>query len=838
MARTRKSQPQPPEHPAGSEILGIVLVVGAVFLFFAFFSYEPDAPSRNQVGVIGYLFADLFCPALGKVCYVLPALLAYAAGMQFQLWQCPVPLAQSISGLVFILTSASLLALWYTDQPVAQAGGWVGRFLATHLRQGLNQLGAYLVLLPILLVSFMGISRMSLSGAGMSLLASLLPATGRLGLQLVQLPHQIWSAVSASFSQLIVHPSEPLETSEPLFTAPFSKRANPKIIPPPKKVASGLSQDFDQDSDLDLDELVDEDTGWETGTSKKQNKLGKKNGPAQPNEPLKKEATLPPIIINRPPPPVPKVQHAPPPVQTDELAIPSSGKPYKLPSLDLLDPPVESTVKIDESSLHASSQVLETKLHDFGVKGSVVAVRPGPVITTYEFEPAPGVKVNRIVSLADDLQMALRAVSVRILAPIPGKAVVGIEVSNPTREKVYLREILDSSGFHQTESPLSLALGKDPVGNPLAADLARMPHLLVAGATGTGKSVSLNAMIMSLLYRATPQDVRFIMIDPKMLELSVYENLPHQLSHVITNPKEAGAALQEVVRRMEYRYKLLRDKGVRNIIGYNHALENGQPNQDGVIKLTDVIHDEDDNGEMPSPSHTPKDGSTTKMVHKRLPYLVVIVDELADLMLTVGREIEEPITRLAQMGRASGIHLILATQRPSVDVITGLIKANFPARVSFQVSSRIDSRTILDAGGAERLLGAGDMLFLPPGSAKPQRIHGAFVSEPEISKVVAAIKKQGKAVFDSEFVNALENARSQQSPDATDDDTYDEMYEQARDLVIESRQASISWVQRRLRVGYNRAARMIERMEREGLIGPAAEAGKPRQVLVEAAMEE
>ena len=848
MARARKSQPQPPEHPASNEVLGIVLVVGAVFLIFAFFSYEPDAPSRNQVGVIGYLFADLFCPALGKVCYVLPALLAYAAGMQFQLWQCPVPLAQSISGLVFVLTSASLLALWYADQPVAQAGGWVGGFLATHLRQGLNQLGAYLVLFPILLVSFMGISRMSLSGAGIGLLASLLPATGRLGLQLLQLPHRIWAAVSESFSQLIVHPPEQPQTSEPLFTSPFSKRANPKIILPSKKVTSELSQDIDQDIDQDFDKLEDEDAGWEMGKSNKQNKLSKKNGPAiqsappdepdEPDEPLKKNAALPPIIINRPPPPVPKAQRAQPTVQTDELVIPSSGRPYKLPSLDLLDPPVESTVKIDESSLHASSQVLETKLHDFGIKGSVVAVRPGPVITTYEFEPAPGVKVNRIVSLADDLQMALRAVSVRILAPIPGKAVVGIEVSNPHREKVYLREILDSPGFHQTESPLSLALGKDPVGNPLAADLARMPHLLVAGATGTGKSVSLNAMIMSLLYRASPQEVRFIMIDPKMLELSVYENLPHQLSHVITNPKEAGVALQEVVRRMEYRYKLLRDKGVRNIVGYNHVLENGQPNQDGVIKLTDVIHDEDDNGEMPPPPNTHKDTSTTKMVHKRLPYLVVIVDELADLMMTVGREIEEPIIRLAQMGRACGIHLILATQRPSVDVITGLIKANFPARVSFQVSSRIDSRTILDAGGAERLLGAGDMLFLPPGSAKPQRIHGAFVSEPEISKVVAAIKKQGKAVFDSEFVNALENARSQQSPDATDDDTYDEMYEQARELVIESRQASISWVQRRLRVGYNRAARMIERMEREGLIGPAAEAGKARQVLVEAAMEE
>ncbi len=823
MARAPK--PQPPERPVGSEVLGIVLVAGAVFLILAFFSYQPDDPIGNKVGVIGYLFADLFCPALGKVCYVLPGLLMYTAGRQFQLWQCPVPLAQSISGLVFVLASASLFALWYEDQPVAQAGGWVGGLLATHLRQGLNRLGAYLVLFPILLVSFMGIFRMSLYGAGTGVLASLLPVASRLGTQFLQLPHWIWSPLSESFSH--VHPPEQPDTSEPLFISPLPKRTNRKIAAAQNKVTLQPLLDIDPDIDPDqnIDDLAEEEAHWQTGKQKK------------PDGPAKKDAAPPPIIINRPPPPGPKAKRARPVAQTDELAIPSSGKPYKLPSLELLDPPVELAVKVDESALHASSQILESKLHDFGVKGSVVAVRPGPVITTYEFEPAPGIKVNRIVSLADDLQMALRAVSVRILAPIPGKAVVGIEVSNPICEKVYLREILDSPGFHQTESPLSLALGKDPVGNPMAADLARMPHLLVAGATGTGKSVSLNAMIMSLLYRASPQEVRFIMIDPKMLELSVYENLPHQLSHVITNPKEAGAALQEVVRRMEYRYKLLRDKGVRNIAAYNRALENGQPNPDGVIKLTDVIPDEGDDGGMPPPATAPKGTPDTSMVHKRLPYLVVIVDELADLMLTVGREIEEPITRLAQMGRASGIHLILATQRPSVDVITGLIKANFPARVSFQVSSRIDSRTILDAGGAERLLGAGDMLFLPPGSAKPQRIHGAFVSELEISKAVAAIKKQGKPVFDSELVTALENARSQKSLDAADDDTYDEMYEQARELVIESRQASISWVQRRLRVGYNRAARMIERMEREGLIGPAGEAGKPREVLVEAAEE-
>jgi S-DNA-T family DNA segregation ATPase FtsK/SpoIIIE len=498
--------------------------------------------------------------------------------------------------------------------------------------------------------------------------------------------------------------------------------------------------------------------------------------------------------------------------------------------VSLIDPPVRLAVKVDEDALHASSRILENKLGDFGVEGKVVAVRPGPVITTYEFEPAPGVKVNRVVSLADDLQMALRAVSVRILAPIPGKAVVGIEVSNPKREKVCMREIVESPGFQQSDSPLTLALGKDTVGNPVVADIARMPHLLVAGATGTGKSVSLNVMIMSMLYRATPRDVRFIMIDPKMLELSLYEELPHQLSHVITNPKEAGAALQEVVRRMEYRYKLLKDKGVRNIAAYNRVIEAGQPNAKGAIKLTEVIEEGDDDEELAE-----KGAKAEPFVHQRLPYLVVIVDELADLMLTVGREIEEPITRLAQMGRAAGIHLILATQRPSVDVITGLIKANFPARVSFQVSSRIDSRTILDAIGAERLLGEGDMLFLPPGSAKPQRIHGAFISEPEIRKVATAIKKQGKPVYDSEFVAALEKARSTKGADGTtEEDDYDEMYEQARELVMESRQASISWLQRRLRVGYNRAARMIERMEREGLVAPAAEAGKPREVLVRA----
>ncbi len=662
---------------------------------------------------------------------------------------------------------------------MAAAGGWIGGFLALHLRTGLNRLGAYIALFPLLLASFMGMARLSLRWAGAEITTEIVPVLKRLWIALLRLPELrprlSWGRRPAS---------------EPL----LPKQRTPRKEPAAKKVPEPALQ------------LDDED----------------------------EEEALPPIIISRPASPaaVVKTGQAKPAATKLPAEAAAYGNPYTLPAVSLLDPPVRLAVKIDEDALHASSRILESKLGDFGVEGKVVAVRPGPVITTYEFEPAPGVKVNRVVSLVDDLQMALRAVSVRILAPIAGKAVVGIEVSNPRREKVCLREILDSPGFQQSEAPLTLALGKDTVGNAIVADLARMPHLLVAGATGTGKSVSLNVMIMSLLYRVSPRDVRFIMIDPKMLELSLYEDLPHQLSHVITNPKEAGAALQEAVRRMEYRYKLLHDKGVRSIAAYNRVLETGQRAANGIIKLTEVVQEgEADDEPSAAPRVVPNGLSLT---HHRLPYLIVIVDELADLMLTVGREIEEPITRLAQMGRAAGIHLILATQRPSVDVITGLIKANFPARVSFQVSSRIDSRTILDAIGAERLLGDGDMLFLPPGSAKPQRIHGAYVSEPEIRKVAAAIKKQGKPVYDAEFVAALEKARSEKSAEGMEEDAYDEMYEQARELVMESRQASISWLQRRLRVGYNRAARMIERMEREGLVAPAAEAGKPREVLVQA----
>jgi S-DNA-T family DNA segregation ATPase FtsK/SpoIIIE len=485
---------------------------------------------------------------------------------------------------------------------------------------------------------------------------------------------------------------------------------------------------------------------------------------------------------------------------------------YSLPSVSLLDEARHIGVRVDEDQLHRSSEILENKLANFGIEGKVVAVRPGPVITTFEIEPAPGVKVNKIVTLQDDLAMALRAMGVRILAPVPGKAVVGIEVANAKREQVFLSEIVESEVFQESRSVLSLALGKDSAGNPVAGDLARMPHLLIAGATGTGKSVSLNAMIMSILMKASPRDVRFVMIDLKMLELSLYEDLPHQLVPVVTDPKKAVVVLKNLCEEMDRRYLLLKEKSVRSIDSYNQLLA-----EEGIIELTEVVGDDEE-----------AEGNETELRHEHLPKIVVIIDELADLMMTAGRQVEEPITRLAQKARACGIHLILATQRPSVDVITGLIKANFPARISFQVTARVDSRTILDCIGAERLLGGGDMLFLPPGTARVQRLHGAFVSEAEIQRITKFVKQQGAPQY---AFSLLESAEDESGDGAAGgDDWNDEMYDQAVRVVTQSRIASISYVQRQLRVGYNRAARMIERMEREEVVS-RSENGRPREVL-------
>ena len=489
----------------------------------------------------------------------------------------------------------------------------------------------------------------------------------------------------------------------------------------------------------------------------------------------------------------------------------------ELPPLALLDEQQEVAHPVSKEALEAISRQVEIKLADFGIEVQVVAVHPGPVITRYELQPAPGVKVSQISNLSKDLARSLSAISVRIVEVIPGKSTVGLEIPNEEREVVQLHDNLKSDAFERAKSSLSLALGKDISGNPVIADLAKMPHLLVAGTTGSGKSVALNAMLLSILYNAKPQDVRLILIDPKMLELSVYEGIPHLLSPVVTDMKDAANALRWCVAEMDRRYQLMAALKVRNISGFNRkvleAKEKGTP-------ILDPLH--------------PADSEEPAAELDKLPYLVVIVDELADMMMLVGKKVEQLIARLAQKARAAGVHLILATQRPSVDGLTGLIKANIPCRIAFQVSSKVDSRTILDQQGAESLLGHGDMLFLPAGTGVPIRVHGAFVSDNEVHRVVGHLKQNGEPQYEDDVLTGPSDPSQAISLAGIDteakDDESDPLYDEAVKIVTETRRASISGVQRRLKIGYNRAARMVEAMEAAGVVGPQESNGN-REVL-------
>jgi S-DNA-T family DNA segregation ATPase FtsK/SpoIIIE len=506
-------------------------------------------------------------------------------------------------------------------------------------------------------------------------------------------------------------------------------------------------------------------------------------------------------------------------------------KPYALPGLALLDYRPPETTTYDRELLRKNAQILEAKLLDYRVKGKVVEIHPGPVITMYEFMPAAGVKISTIANLSDDLAMALSALRIRIVAPIPGKNVVGIEVPNKSREVVWLKEILSDTTYTKARSDITLALGKDIVGNPAVMNLAKAPHLLVAGATGSGKSVAINSFIVSMLYKATPADVRLIMVDPKMLELSIYEGIPHLLLPVVTDPKQAAVALRWAVKEMERRYQLMADMGVRNLANYNGKVESlrEDPRQRLPERLRLAKLKREARGE-PDPAGVVLDTDGREV--ERLPLIVVIIDELADLMMVASKEVEHSIARLAQMARASGIHLILATQRPSVDVITGLIKANFPTRISFQVASKVDSRTILDRGGAENLLGMGDMLYLPPGTSAVQRVHGAYVSEDEVHRLVAHLKEQGQPDYDLGILTHEDEDGDDAGP-ARDGDEYDEFYDRAVKIIAETRNASISFLQRKLKIGYNRSARIIEKMEEDGIVGPSDGTSRPREVFIE-----
>jgi S-DNA-T family DNA segregation ATPase FtsK/SpoIIIE len=498
------------------------------------------------------------------------------------------------------------------------------------------------------------------------------------------------------------------------------------------------------------------------------------------------------------------------------------GRPFELPDTDLLATPKQRTAQTDAQTLHSMSRQLEGVLADFGVQGEVLSARPGPVVTLFEFEPAAGVKSSRVIGLSDDIARTMNATAARV-AVIPGRNAIGIELPNAKRETVFLRSLLNSASFAGTQGDLPLALGETIEGDPFAADLTKMPHLLIAGTTGSGKSVGINAMILSLLYRHSPEECRFIMIDPKMLELSVYEGIPHLLHPVVTDPKKAVVALKWTVREMEDRYRRMSKLGVRNITGYNdrvrEALERGE-------RLERTVHAGFD------PTSGEPIYETRELPLEPMPYIVVVIDEMADLMITAGKEIEAAVQRLAQMARAAGIHVIMATQRPSVDVITGTIKANFPTRISYQVTSKIDSRTILGEQGAEQLLGMGDLLFMA-GGGRIRRLHGPFVTDAEVERVVDMLKAQGAPTYRQDVTEEPNEGADMEDPELFDGDGSDgDLFERAVEIVRRDRKASTSYLQRRLQIGYNRAATLVERMEKEGVISPANGAGK-REILLD-----
>jgi DNA segregation ATPase FtsK/SpoIIIE, S-DNA-T family len=745
------SRPPLPGRRLSQELLALILLVLDIFLILSLVSYSPADPQTlaamgkvtavaNWAGKVGALIAAWLMGGLGLAAFWLPIMLSWLA---LQCYQGSLRTISPWTGVAYLtlpLASAGLLALGW---PVLSwsggqlpGGGAAGRWLTGHFQPIFNLAGSLLVFTAVALASFMGITRLSY----VALLGRLSDWAGNLGRSRPRVP-----APDAD-SELVIDRKRPAPKVSALeIDHPARPEAGPTISTqmPPTPADETVTRDAPTPTDV-------------LGTSESKAKRPKKT-------------KMPPLSN------------------------------FQLPPLDFLTPPPPYDTQVQEEALLAQARKLENTLMHFGVEGKVVAIRPGPVITMIEFEPALGVKISKVTGLADDLALALKAISIRIVAPVPGKAVIGIEIPNPKRQLVTLREVLGHEIYHKSSSRLTIALGKDITGQPVVADLAQMPHLLIAGATGTGKSVGLNAMIISILYKATPEEVRFLMVDPKRIELSTYEGIPHLLRPVVTNPKVATTSLRWAIEEMERRYALLSDLEVRNIESYNQKL----------IKEQKVYTDDDDEPQL-----------------RLLPFIIIIIDELADLMIVSSRETEEYLIRLAQKSRAAGIHLILATQRPSVDVITGLIKANFPTRVSFQVSSRVDSRTILDTIGAERLLGLGDMLFIPPGTSRLKRIHGAYVSEDEVKKVVEYLKTQQAPVFEASILELQEEETREEELGDRDD-----KYADAIEIVAETRQASISMLQRRLRIGYNRAARIIEMMEKEGLVGPS-DGIKPREVYV------
>ncbi len=772
----KKKKPSKGTSSLTVQITGVFLSTVGLLWLLSLLTFSPADPvllfphsssqgvPDNAVGLVGSTVAFSLLSIVGGGSFVLPVVLV-GFGLTV-LWseQFQVSLVGVVGSLLAILSVSALLhlqslSLVATDGVGASPGGVIGQGLSEILGTYFAATGAMIILCAMLLVAFLLLVPVSL---------------GQIARGCVALGGGLWGHATACFLAMRerewwVHDREPKKNK--------SIRINREIT-----ARGGIGS-------LGLDSILELTKEGKTSQETNSNLLE-----AEPRLALTD--------------------------QTDEqyLSSQSVSESYEMPSpVDLLDTHASRAAHQTDSVLKSQSEILVQTLSSFGIEGSVTDVHPGPVITMYEFAPGPGIKVARIVTLSDDLAMALKALKVRVVAPLPNKSTVGIEVPNPQRETVGLKDMLTSEAFGKARSKLALALGKDIYGRPVVTDLRTMPHLLLAGATGSGKSVGLNCLLLNILFTAHPDEVKLLLVDPKVLELQVYDGIPHLIRPVITNPKEAARGLSWVVQEMERRYRVLAEVGVRNIDAYNRKVAELQEAPSAGRSKKKLSKGQSMDVDDPPELEIPIEERT------RLPYIVVVIDEFADLMMVAPKDIEDRIARLAQMARASGIHLILATQRPSVDVVTGIIKANFPARVAYQVSSKIDSRTILDANGAESLLGKGDMLFLASGTGRIVRLHGPYVSDEEVRNVVEWVKAQASPVYDQAAVAAVQES-------ASEDQAADETYERARELIMTTGQASASFIQRRLRVGYPRAARMIEQMEEEGLVSAPGRDGR-REVL-------
>ncbi|MFN2499874.1 MAG: DNA translocase FtsK [Pyrinomonadaceae bacterium] len=799
-------------------LLTLCLVSGAFYPSDPSWNSAGQAQTRNWAGSIGANVAALLFQSIGVAAYLLPFLLLAAAWRCFRARSIRAPFIRLLGLLLLLLSAAALLSISglrpLFDSSV-QPGGLVGTLISRVLASGLNTVGATILLVAIAATGLLLATNFSFVDLYQKLASLFAERFGFVG----KLPERFraWRAARHEEAQLRKEKRAALKAEH--LAARAALKASPDLSPE-QRIAEFMNAPASADLGMDAinrDEVrmvqqtppveanaeparaAAAGVGVQAATvvasrSGRRSIFPRGNGTTAVEEEEDVEEMVKGASVLRLKGEAPATGKLP---FDADRAKRVSYTDYSMPPLEFLNEAPPPSEQADAELLSLATRLAE-KCKEFNVTGQIKHICPGPVVTTYEFKPDPGVKYSRVVSLVDDLCLALKAESIRI-DRMPGKPHVGIEVPNPRRETIFLREVIESRAFRESSSKLTIALGKTIDGLNYVADLAKMPHLLIAGTTGAGKSVGVNSLIVSILYRARPDEVKFILIDPKRLELGLYADIPHLATPIITDPKVASRSLKWAVKEMEQRYKDLAGWGVRNIDGYNTE-----------IMRRNLVKEYDEKGEP----------------HKPLPYIVIIIDELADLMMTSGREVEESITRLAQMARAVGIHLVLATQRPSVDVITGLIKANFPSRISFRVSSKVDSRTIIDTNGAEHLLGRGDMLFLPPGTSRLIRVHGAYIDETEIGRIVAHAKAQGGPEYDETITQSEEEALGLEDSGGE----HDELFEEALRICVEMKRASTSVLQRRLRIGYGRAAAILDIMEREGLIGQA-DGSRPRPVL-------